>query len=347
MTFSKFAQILYPYLGTNKKPSEFVVFLTAQIMKDSFVDADFPLANKQDDTLRRIFNGTKDLSRKDAIWILSHLDSENFKGFLSELPNHVLKRIGDDIWENKKIDTYTENDIIDECNDLFVLILKELATYASKANSINAKSHSELVSEAMLGIFNQAIRDYSVADFINNELFKVYRPFVLNTCMDQPPMIDDFVMDDNALKRLKESSNDSPNTGETPSTIKMVSLSIVRQFIEYVETKIIVPFVLDQEGSIYQQIQQFGQLLENYHEYICKHIVLSGDIIKLRNSTIELMMEFYSQSMDYRFKISSLHEKICGISLVPPLPKAEEDADISEQEAFDALISQFGAYFHL
>lgn len=137
MTFSEYAQMLNPYLSAGMLPDKFIISLTAQIVEKSFFNEntrieDHPLGNKDEDTLRRIYNGTKSLARKDAQIILNHLDKARFQDYLLELSVDTLGLIHDAMLKNG---ITIDDDAINICTDLFVSILEDCASRKQKPKS--------------------------------------------------------------------------------------------------------------------------------------------------------------------------------------------------------------------
>ena len=98
MTFSEFAQTLYPYLGNGDTKAQFVITLTNKIMtkpgasrKDGTCQN--PIINKDDRTLQYYFSGGRSISRKDAQVIVANHKKIRFEEFINEYSDDTLRCI--------------------------------------------------------------------------------------------------------------------------------------------------------------------------------------------------------------------------------------------------------------
>lgn len=158
MTFSKFAQILYPLIGNGQKNWEFIIQLTTQIMEipnneeDKKADANdeyYPLNKRETSLLGKIYNGKRNLSQKSAIKICSHLDKSRFSDFLGNYPADVITSIYSALQKND-IDIINK-DAIETCTDLFESILRDCAQQTrkpkTKQNDIHLTINDTLKSQ--------------------------------------------------------------------------------------------------------------------------------------------------------------------------------------------------------
>lgn len=91
MTFSEFAQRLYPFCGDGKTPSDFVVALIDSIIEDT--EDSRHLLDFKPDYLKRIYNDQKSISQQNATFVLSHLDKGAFATFISNRPDDAVNGI--------------------------------------------------------------------------------------------------------------------------------------------------------------------------------------------------------------------------------------------------------------
>jgi hypothetical protein len=123
MTFSEFAQMLYPFCGDGKMPSDFVVALIGSITEDT--EDDRPLLDFKPDYLRRIYNGKKPITQQNAAFVVSHLDKAAFVDFVSNRPDDAIDGICAALAEYGVI--VTKFEAADRCADLFAEILTACA----------------------------------------------------------------------------------------------------------------------------------------------------------------------------------------------------------------------------
>lgn len=125
MTFSEFAQMLYPIIGEGRNKPDFIFTLIANIM-DEPINKDKPDSSEiySTDMLGRLFSGSKKISKKNASAIISALNKEKFEGYLSTFPPDTIDLITKALEQNGvKIDD--EKNTIDICTNLFVSILQD------------------------------------------------------------------------------------------------------------------------------------------------------------------------------------------------------------------------------
>lgn len=177
MNFTYFAKILYPRIGGKDTKAEFVITLVTEIMEKSFTDIEtnHPLSNKKDDTLMRVFNGKRHLSKRDATTILSHLDTDRFGNYLAKFSNDIIDIIGSDMQDNGVV--IVNDDIIDTCTDLFVEIIKDCSTGVISRTIKKYKQwlldeidhyYQGRVFNQLQKIYKKAEKNHQVAELIRN-----------------------------------------------------------------------------------------------------------------------------------------------------------------------------------
>lgn len=132
MTFSKFAQVLYPYCNEGPSRAEFVRHLVDKIMDgqpgrahndDGYQN---PLRVMDDRTLLNYFNGSRSISPQDACTIYSSIKTEKFEKYIDHRCSGEAKiKLLDDLLSVEDIqETKTVPEI---CAQLFDKILRDLA----------------------------------------------------------------------------------------------------------------------------------------------------------------------------------------------------------------------------
>lgn len=135
MTFSDFAQMMYPFInkkGRTHTTYEYVKYLISLIMENpNFEEEQYdnnPLSEYDENTLTKYYNGSRNLSRSLAKEIISHLDQSRFVDYLADLPNDVITLIGNALTENKiTLTEFTNDCIIETCAKAFIAILYDCA----------------------------------------------------------------------------------------------------------------------------------------------------------------------------------------------------------------------------
>lgn len=153
MTLSDFAKMLYPYIGNGVEKYKFLISLIDQIVEEP-LQKDFennPLSDKGPSIIEKIYNGTRDLSKKDVGKILSNLDKERFIQFILSFSEQSIMLIGNAL-RDKKIEVDLKVDKIAEmCYEQLVAILKDI---------VEPKAY------AMLYKFKQACDECRIEEFI-------------------------------------------------------------------------------------------------------------------------------------------------------------------------------------
>jgi hypothetical protein len=156
MTFSEFANMLYPFCGNGEKVAEFVIQLADSIMEEPFSDADEkksadgeynPLEKLVPSGLEKIYNGGRTMSKKNAAVIFHHLSKPKFVDYISELTDDSLDALcGEFLRYGIETTKYT---VAQKCAELFVEILSALA----KGDRFPDSKSTDTEVSAELGVF--------------------------------------------------------------------------------------------------------------------------------------------------------------------------------------------------
>jgi len=136
LTFSQFAKVLLPYCGSEGSETQFVKTLTNKIMQGKPGAKTYdgkcrnPLLNKSNRAIQYYFTGERSISRRDASVIFSSSDRYKFEEYLRhQCSEDGLSHLKKELVECLPQGTIKEEcDIIEFCADLFVDILKDLAS---------------------------------------------------------------------------------------------------------------------------------------------------------------------------------------------------------------------------
>ncbi|MBS3986293.1 MAG: hypothetical protein KGZ66_11920 [Selenomonadales bacterium] len=146
MTFSDFAKMLYPFCGDGKYQSDFVVALISNITEDTD-DEQCPLLDNKPDYLTRIFNGSKPLPRKDATFMVGHMDKAKFEVYISDLSDDAIEGLRAAL-ADKGITVSKKYQVAAKCADVFAQILTDCASGSkAAAPDVNMKIADELVPQ--------------------------------------------------------------------------------------------------------------------------------------------------------------------------------------------------------
>lgn len=138
MTFSEFAQILYPCIGSGVKQADFVSTLTEEIVKEPSLKMDQKLANDGkyylisalgESMRNKIFSGERGISPKTASKMIQCLDKDRFQNYISQFYDGVLDTIRLSLLEKGVAiaEGSDANEIGSVCAELFVRILHDRA----------------------------------------------------------------------------------------------------------------------------------------------------------------------------------------------------------------------------
>lgn len=142
MKFNEFVAMIYSYDTKGLTKSEFVIFLTNQIMEEPFTEADKqkelndkynPLASLTSNALEKIFNGSRNISKKHARIIRSHLDKDKFDTYITTFNNNAIDYFCETL--KKAGISITDNQVSLACADTFEKILMDVANATSKQSS--------------------------------------------------------------------------------------------------------------------------------------------------------------------------------------------------------------------
>jgi hypothetical protein len=176
LTFSNFAQMLYPIIGKGQKIPDFLLCLTNHIMAKPISADDIqkfdndeynPLAQKGPSMLQKIYRGSRKMPTRDAGEILSRLDKGNFSEYLCTFPCDVIELIGEALRKSKEISI--DDEIPDVCSDLFALVLNDSVSRPALtpvSNKCEARNQIPKTIEQMIGDFEQAIDEYDIVGFM-------------------------------------------------------------------------------------------------------------------------------------------------------------------------------------
>lgn len=131
MTFSQFAQALYPFCNEGTTRGEFVWHLVDMIMDGqpgrAHGDGGYqnPLRAMDERTLLNYFNGVHDFSTKDASTIYSSIKTEKFENYIERrCSGEALIKLLDALLEVEDIEE--KGTVPEVCAQLFEKILREL-----------------------------------------------------------------------------------------------------------------------------------------------------------------------------------------------------------------------------
>lgn len=132
MTFSQFAQALYPYCNEGPSKPKFIIHLVDKIMDGQpgrlHADGGFqnPMGALDERTLLNYFNGDRSISSKDASAIYSKLKIEKFEKYIEHhCSGDAQIRLWDALCEIE--DIQEKGTIPEVCAKLFDKILFDLA----------------------------------------------------------------------------------------------------------------------------------------------------------------------------------------------------------------------------
>jgi len=124
--FTEFAQMLYPFCGNGKYQPDLVVALVGNIIEDTD-DESCPLLDKKPDYLTRIFSGVKPFPKKDAAFVLGHLDKAKFEAYISGLSDDAIEGLRTSL-SDKGIAVANKYEVAPKCADIFAEIMTDCAS---------------------------------------------------------------------------------------------------------------------------------------------------------------------------------------------------------------------------
>lgn len=179
MNFSEFANMIHPYDKEGKTQSGFVLYLIDQIMEDPFTEADKqkaskdeynPLANLKQNTLEKIFNGSKNISKRSAKNIRAHLDKDKFDNYIiTKFNNEAIDSLGETL-KNANI-SIIDDSVSLTCANTFENILKDIIEGNPKDSTTLKVKKAEPPKDnrPFEEIFNDAIRELGVESFLESD----------------------------------------------------------------------------------------------------------------------------------------------------------------------------------
>ncbi len=171
MTFSDYLKKLYPFYGNGEKESDFII----RLLCSATTAQDDGIFDYKPEYLKRIYNGEKNINKKGASYILTHLDKEKFDcEFFNLLSDDSLVELCNEfksIFCNSTKDNITQN-----LADLFVDIMKSIANQtksikselANPSNALNIKGTS--IASNFNNVFIEVQQDKDLGLNNNNHI---------------------------------------------------------------------------------------------------------------------------------------------------------------------------------
>ena len=132
MNFSEFVNKLYLFCGNGETPSNFLV----AILTAATTEQDDDIFDRNNDYLKKIFNGKREISKKSVSYILTHLDKGKLDTYIYDLlAEDALIELCDAFEE--QIGNTTKDDVTTKLSELFVSLMKKIAT-KEKGTTITA-----------------------------------------------------------------------------------------------------------------------------------------------------------------------------------------------------------------
>lgn len=126
LTFSEFAQLLYPYCGMGNTHADFVTTLTNKIMirpgSCSGDKSQNPMIDKDKRSRQYFYKGSRPIPRKDAQKIVGDMKKERFETYINSFPDDDVRGIADKLTQ-KGIARVNMLNVGEKCADIFEVIL--------------------------------------------------------------------------------------------------------------------------------------------------------------------------------------------------------------------------------
>ena len=123
MNFSQFVKALYPFCGAEVTEADFIIVITNKIMEHSG-DESNPLKNLKPDFRKRIFEGSRFISKKNSTAILNRLDKMRFEEYINSLAADAHRIIGVSMSDYGY--RVTSANVAFQCADILENILKNI-----------------------------------------------------------------------------------------------------------------------------------------------------------------------------------------------------------------------------
>ena len=317
MTLSNFAKILHTHIGNGQKTSDFILCLTDNIMEEPLAKSGErkmgynelnPLIKKSPDTLRKIYNGLRSLSKRDAGAIISFLDKNKFSEYLLTFSPDAICLIGDVLQEEGVTFDDVDSDIIvDTCANLFASILRSRASGAdSDSLPVTANSAKE-TSDEMNEMFLRMTANYCVMEIINRRPPILYRADSVN--------LNVFVRKiENMLDNTYEQKH---NDAAVYVAIKIFYQKLYIQALS-IEANLNMQFDFDEETS-YEDKSAFINMEEDESSIELEGTSrfseipkLTPEIIRKANDPLGMVAVAIKEWGNFRDEMNFLYKEICG-----------------------------------
>lgn len=147
LTFSELAILLYPYCGNGATESEYIITMADKIMRgrpgrasgtDQYQN---PLRSKSTRALQAYYKGTRPISKRDASILYANSDKGKFEEHLNHhCSDDSIKSLRIELEKKLNQGSIKIKDVFPLCADLYVEILKNLASRSPKEKSAQDKT---------------------------------------------------------------------------------------------------------------------------------------------------------------------------------------------------------------
>lgn len=270
--------MLYPFIGNGEDKDKYIILLTTQIMEEPFTNVDKqkdindeynPLSKKGDSMLTKIYNGSREISKRDASIMLSHLSKEHFIGYLTNYPPDVIDMISKAMQENGI--TIIDNDVITTCADLFVSILTDCIKRKTVKETLDAEYKKEESSSFNLEriieniLFNP--EDPNLSDVQNDKVMLELYNYAALTSSDDIYDIEKTLIE--TFKRcvvkyhIDYFIKSDPSKSLDPTLLNLIDdvIIIFEGILEMLKEY--------EQNDIYDTIIRFKVALDQYKKYLC------------------------------------------------------------------------------
>lgn len=158
MRLCDFASMLFPYLGKGRAVPEYMRALFDLLIDETDADFTNPLYDLTPDYINRIYNGRENLAKTKASAILNHLDILKFtNGVHDDLTPDAEIALGGDI--QKLGLSLSADEVPEQCAEIFVDILKELARSTKKKSAQSSALPNGKVSLSQVPVASLKVID--------------------------------------------------------------------------------------------------------------------------------------------------------------------------------------------